>query len=129
MPDAFQPRLKNRLVAEGLGKLKEKSTLIRRTSVLMIIPTTSSDEHFNGDCDHGVVEVTPALVERGRKRIALIEHLRAQDRDVYEVYFWGTANEFYGYDLAEELQNEAPEQAHRFDSGEYAVWHGKCEQS
>ena len=61
----------------------------------LILNAHSSNEHYNGDCDCALVELTPALAEQIRSRVALARQAGQQDNDLYELYFWGSTAEFY----------------------------------
>jgi hypothetical protein len=54
-------------------------------------PTARTSITYNGDCDYAVVELTPALVKQIRSRVALA---RKADSDLYELYFWSSADFF-----------------------------------
>lgn len=99
----------------------------------IILNAHSSNEHFNGDCDYAVVELTPALAEQIRNRVALARQAAEQDSDLYEVYFWGSSAEFFDHDILDACQNAVaaaggpdPDQAAcdwlaEFELQEYAV--------
>ncbi|MEI8376776.1 MAG: hypothetical protein WCJ35_28510 [Planctomycetota bacterium] len=70
----------------------------------LIINTHSSNDHYNGDCDCAIIELTPALAEQIRSRVALARKARQQDNDLYELYFWGSTAEFYGQDVLDTCQ-------------------------
>jgi hypothetical protein len=69
--------------------------------VKIILDTTSSDPHYNGDCDCAVVDLTPALVDQIQRRVELARRAAAEDADIYELYFWGSAVDFYDHSLVE----------------------------
>jgi len=70
----------------------------------LIFNTHSSNEHYNGDCECAIIELTPALAEQIRCRVALARQARQQDSDLYELYFWGSTAEFYGQDVIDACQ-------------------------
>lgn len=61
----------------------------------LIFDTNSTNSDYNGDCDCALVELTPALAEQIRSRVALARQAGQQDNDLYELYFWGSTAEFY----------------------------------
>ena len=63
----------------------------------LIFDTHSTNPDYNGDCDCAIVELTPALAEQIRGRVALARGAGQQDNDLYELYFWGSTAEFYDY--------------------------------
>jgi hypothetical protein len=65
----------------------------------LIFNTHSSNEHYNGDCDCALVELTPALAEQILGRVALARQAGQQDNDLCELYFWGSTAEFYDSNL------------------------------
>ena len=100
----------------------------------IILNVCSSNEHYNGDCDYAIVDLTPALAERIRRRVALARQAGEQDRDFWEMYFWGSTTEFYDHKLLDACQDAVvaaargsdPDQAARdwladFEQREYAV--------
>ena len=73
----------------------------------IILTTHSSNEPYNGDCDYAVVELTPALIEQIRSRVALARNAGQEDSDLYELYFWGSTSEFYGHAIVDACQEAA----------------------
>lgn len=71
----------------------------------IILNTHSSNEHYNGDCDYAIIELTPALAERIRSRVALARQAGQQDNDLCELYFWGSTAEFYDHDILDACQD------------------------
>ena len=65
----------------------------------ILLETHSTDLEFNGDCDYAVVDITPALVELVRQRVALARQAGQQDPELWELYFWDNSAEFYDSDL------------------------------
>jgi hypothetical protein len=65
----------------------------------IVLQTDSTNPEYNADCDCAVVEVTPSLVQLIRRRAALAKQARRQDRDLWELYFWGHTAEFFDYSL------------------------------
>ena len=45
----------------------------------IILNACSSNEHENGDCDYAAVDLTPALTEQIRRRVALARRAVKQD--------------------------------------------------
>ena len=70
----------------------------------IILNAHSSNEHYNGDCDYAVIDLTPELAEQIRNRVALARQARQQDNDLYELYFWGSPAEFYDYNILDACQ-------------------------
>jgi len=99
----------------------------------LILNAHSSNEHYNGDCDYAIVELAPELTELIRSRVALARQAAKQDRDLYEIYFWGSSAEFFDHAILDACQNAVaaaggadPEQAASdwlvdFELREYAV--------
>ncbi len=73
----------------------------------IILDTTSSNEHYNADCDCAVVELTPVLVEQIRSRAELAGQALKQDGDLYEMYFWGGEARFYDINLVNACEDAA----------------------
>ncbi len=70
----------------------------------LIFDTHSTNADYNGDCDYALVELTPALAEQIRGRVALARQAGQQDNDLYELYFWGSTAEFCDYKLLDACQ-------------------------
>ena len=99
----------------------------------LILNTHSSNEHYNGDCDYAIVELTLALAERIRNRTALAGEARQHDSDLWELYFWGSTAEFFDHNIVDACQEAIaaaggpdPDQAARdwladFEGRDYAV--------
>ena len=99
----------------------------------LILNTHSSNEHYNGDCDYAVIELTPKLGKRIRSRVALARKARQHDSDLYELYFWGSTAKFFDHDILDTCQDAVaaaggpdPDQAAldwlaEFEQREYAV--------
>ncbi len=99
----------------------------------LILNAHSSNPHYNSDCDYAIVELTPALAERIRSRVALASEARQQDSDLWEIYFWGSTAEFFDHNILEACQDAVvaaggpdPNQAAldwltSFEGREYAV--------
>jgi hypothetical protein len=86
----------------------------------LIFNTHSSDEHYNGDCDCALVELTPTLVEQVRGRVALARQAGQQDDDLNELYFWGGTAQFYDHNVLEACQDAAAAAAHGADPDQAA---------
>lgn len=67
----------------------------------LIFMTSSSNENFNGDCDHAVVELTADLIEQILRRSALARLALQHDADLFELYFWGGTAEFYDHEVVD----------------------------
>lgn len=65
----------------------------------IVLQADSTNSEYNADCDCAVVELTPSLVKLIRRRAALAKRARRQDRDLWELYFWGCTAEFFDYAL------------------------------
>ncbi len=70
----------------------------------IIFDASGSNPEFNGDCDYAVVDLTPTLVDQIRRRVDLARQAGQQDKDLYELYFWGGTAEFYDSDLVDACQ-------------------------
>jgi hypothetical protein len=70
----------------------------------IVLDTSSSNSDFDGDCDYAVVELTPELVDRIRRRVKLARQAGRQDNDLWEMYFWDGAAEFYDCGLVDACQ-------------------------
>ncbi len=70
----------------------------------LILNAHSSNEHYNGDCDYALVELTPALVEQIRSRVALAREAGQKDNNLYELYFWGSTAEFFDHNILDACQ-------------------------
>ena len=70
----------------------------------IILNACSSNEFCNGDCDYAIVDLTPALAEQIRRRVALARQVAEQDNDFWEMYFWGSTVEFYDDKLLDACQ-------------------------
>jgi hypothetical protein len=60
---------------------------------------------YNGGCDYAIVDLTPQLAERIRRRVTLASEAGQQDNDLYELYFWGGSAEFFDHDVLDGCQN------------------------
>ena len=56
----------------------------------LILNVHSSNGHYDGDCDYAIVELTPALAEQIRNRVALAREAGQKDNDLWELFFWGS---------------------------------------
>lgn len=65
----------------------------------IVLQTDSTNSEYNADCDCAVVDVTPSLAKQIRRRAALAKQARRQDRDLWELFFWGCTAEFFDYAL------------------------------
>jgi hypothetical protein len=70
----------------------------------LILNVHSSNAHYSGKCDYAVVDLTPALAERIRSRVALTREAKQQDRDLYELYFRGSTADFYDHNILDACQ-------------------------
>jgi hypothetical protein len=70
----------------------------------LILNAHSSDPHYNGDCDYAIVDLTPKLAERIRRRVTLASEAGQRDNDLYELYFWGSSVEFFDHDVLDGCQ-------------------------
>ena len=70
----------------------------------LIFNTQSSNEHYDGGCDYAIIELTPALAEQIRNRVAQARKASQQDSDLDELYFWDSTAEFYGQDVLDTCQ-------------------------
>jgi hypothetical protein len=77
----------------------------------IILNTHSSHAEYNADCDYAIVELTPALAEEIRRRVALASEARQQDSDLYELYFWGSTAEFFDHAILDTCQDQDHEQS------------------
>ena len=78
----------------------------------LIIHTSSSDENFDGDINHALVDITPEYATLLLRRIASLQAQQALDRDAYEHLYWDcTPDWFDAYGLDDELGDswEEPE--------------------
>jgi hypothetical protein len=71
----------------------------------IVLSTESTDPDFNGDCDYAVVQLTPELVERVRRRVELARQAGDKDDDLCELQFLGGTEEFHDSGLPEACQN------------------------
>jgi hypothetical protein len=71
----------------------------------LILNAHSSNEHYNGNCDYALVELTPALAEKIRSRVALARQVAKQDSNLYDVCFWGSMAEFFDHNILESCLN------------------------
>ena len=86
----------------------------------IILNAHSSDENYNGNCQYAIVDLTPALAERIRRRVALACQAGQQDDDLYELYFWGSTAEFYDNNILDACQDAAAATAHGPDLDQVA---------
>ena len=70
----------------------------------VIVLATHSGPEENGDCDYAVVQLTPDLVERVRRRAELARQAGQQDESLCELYFWDDMVEYYDGSLLEACQ-------------------------
>ncbi len=99
----------------------------------LILNAHSSNEHYNGNCDYAIVELTPALVKRIHRRVAVARQAAKQDSDLYELYFWGSSAEFFDHNILDACQEAVTTTGRRrrdraardwldaFEGREYAV--------
>ena len=75
----------------------------------ILLKTESSDPDFNADCECAVLDVTPELLQRVKARVKIARHAAKADGNLWELYFWGGAPTFHGYDLIEACAEAATE--------------------
>ncbi len=73
----------------------------------IILKARSSDENYNGDCDYAVVDLTLALAEKIRHRVAVARQAQEQCNDIYELYFWDSTANFYDQNVLAPCQEAA----------------------
>ncbi|MGA2255890.1 MAG: hypothetical protein ABSG53_14685 [Thermoguttaceae bacterium] len=73
----------------------------------LILNAHSSNEHYNAGCDYAVVDLTPALAEQIRSRVALARKARQKDADLWELYFWGGTPDFHDHAILDACQDAA----------------------
>jgi len=56
---------------------------------------SSSYEHWDGDCDFALVEVTAGLAALALRRIAALRAQKSEDPDIHETYYWTSCVECY----------------------------------
>jgi hypothetical protein len=64
----------------------------------LVLECPSSDEHWNGDCDLFVVDLTRAAARKRLARVAAVKKLKRADRDVWSVRFLGDQGGYYERD-------------------------------
>ena len=67
----------------------------------ILLKTESSDPDFNADCECAALDVTPELLQQIKVRVKIARQAAKADGDLWELYFWGAAPTFHGYDLIE----------------------------
>jgi hypothetical protein len=99
----------------------------------IILNVHSSNPHYNGDCDYAIVELTPAIADKIRSRVALAREARHHDSDLWELYFWGGTAEFFDHNILDACQEAVTTAGRRrrdkaarrwlddFEGQEYAV--------
>ena len=75
----------------------------------ILLKTESSDPDFNADCECAVLDVTPELLQQIKARVKIARQAAKADSDLWELYFWGGAPPFHGYDLIEACAEAAAE--------------------
>lgn len=56
------------------------------------------------DCDYALIDLTPDLAWLALKRISMLNECRANDPDVFELYCWNSAVEYFNPWLAEDAR-------------------------
>ncbi|MBI2060667.1 MAG: hypothetical protein HYT87_12930 [Nitrospirae bacterium] len=89
----------------------------------IVLRTTSTDEHFNGDCDYGAVEMATPLVTLCLRRIGRLRKAKKGDPDLFEMYYWDQSVVFFSWsdDLIEREDTEFEDEVDRVlaDQGVY----------
>lgn len=67
----------------------------------ILLKTESSNPDFNADCECAVLDATPELLQQVKARVKIARQAAKADGDLWELYFWGAAPTFHGYDLIE----------------------------
>lgn len=70
----------------------------------LLLISDSSHPEFSGDCDYAVVDLNAGLLDQIRRRVKLAEQVFREDRDLFELYFWGGTAEFYDQHLVDACQ-------------------------
>lgn len=66
-------------------------------SVKFLLRTSSSDEHYNGDIDFCLVEVTKQLARRILHRRKVFTSAKKSEPELWEMYFWGGSGDWVPY--------------------------------
>ncbi len=76
----------------------------------IILRCNSSNEHYFGDCEYVLVDVTPRLVEYLRGLAGTAREAWAKHHSLWELYFWGQPPEldFYSGELLTRCQDAIP---------------------
>lgn len=75
----------------------------------ILLKTESSNPDFNADCECAMLDVTPELAQQIKARVRIARQAAKADSDLWELYFWGPAPTFHGYDLIEACAEAAVE--------------------
>ena len=67
----------------------------------ILLKTESSDPDCNAGCECAALDVTPELLEQVEARVKIARQAAKAEGDLWELYFWGGAPTFHGYDLIE----------------------------
>lgn len=89
----------------------------------LILSTTSSNEHWNGDCDYAVVQVDNVLANKVWIRQRLFEKIKLADSNLYKMYFWDWDPAFfspYMYKLDPGFTDEFEKRLN--DAGNGDIW-------
>ena len=65
----------------------------------IVLRTFSTNCDYNADCDCGVIEVTPQLLDVVRRRVAIAQQALSQDKELWGLYFWDGGPDFYDSDF------------------------------
>jgi hypothetical protein len=74
-------------------------------------------------CDYAVVEITPELVARVRKRVDVFRATKQQDKHLYELSYCDCSCKFYAWDveLEDQLEQVLEDNKKPLDEGGWAV--------
>ena len=75
----------------------------------ILLKTESSDPDTNAGCECAMLDVTRELLKQLAARVKIARQAAEADTDLYELYFWGGAPTFHGYDLIEACGEAAAE--------------------
>ena len=72
----------------------------------VVLKVTSSNENYNGGCEHALLDLTSDLASLALRRIAVLKEQRNLDPDIDETYYWAYFVDCYFDPWAESAEDE-----------------------
>lgn len=88
----------------------------------IVTRTYTSNEHWNGECDYALIDLTPELAKKIAMRRKLLLDIKERDPEISRIQFYDTSASFYErhYNESRPYPPEFDEALELSDSDDYA---------